>query len=111
MTESEIAYPKSRLDLAFMLERLHFNVNDSINELLDILGLDEDKKASVSCLFRRINTSLKKSHRPIESLSKMNGGTMKYPGNHAQRRISPTLKVLLALQFLNLNIFVRDFYH
>ena len=69
MAESEITYPKSRLDLAFMLKRLHFNVNDSINELLDILGLDEDKKASVSCLFRRINTSLKKSHRPIESLS------------------------------------------
>ena len=45
MAESEIAYRKSRLDLAFMLKRLHFNVNDSINELLDILGLDEDKKA------------------------------------------------------------------
>ena len=52
MAESVITYPNSRLDLAFMLKRLHFNVNNSLNELLDVLGLDEDKKDSVSCLFR-----------------------------------------------------------
>ena len=85
MAGSDNSYPKSRVDLAFKLKRIHFNVNDSVNELLVVLELDEEKKDSISCLFRRINICLKKVTSHFNLYQMMEGGITKSLGNHAQR--------------------------
>ena len=51
-----------------MLKRHDFDVNDSTESLIRILGLDDEKGAAISSQFRKINANLKKSKKSPESL-------------------------------------------
>ena len=48
MATREIFIPRTRLDLALLLKRHNFNVSDSTDDIMKILGLDEDKRDLIS---------------------------------------------------------------
>ena len=49
--------------------RHNFNVTDSTDVIMEVLGLDEDKRDLISTQFRKISPNLKKSQKSPESLS------------------------------------------
>ena len=55
MATREIFIPRTRLDLVLFLKRHNFNVSDSTDDIMKILGLDEDKRDLISSQYRKIS--------------------------------------------------------
>ena len=69
MAERGIFIPRTRLDLVYIFKRRTFNVSDSTDELMRVLGLDEEEKFSISSQFRKVTEDLRKSKKSPEFLS------------------------------------------
>ena len=69
MAASTIGIPKTRLDLAVILQRNGFDFRKSIVEVTKIVDIDDDKMDSFNSLMAKIHRNIQSSKKSDENYS------------------------------------------